>query len=140
MQFPITVSSESDANVIDVVHGVEKALEELKAQYPKFTYNITMESASNIEESVASVAESAVTGGLLAVLVLLLFLGNIRTSLVIGIAMPVSVVTTFIGMYFSGMTLNVVSLGGLALGVGMLVDNAVVVIENITRRRQGIRR
>lgn len=132
----ITVSSESDANVIDVVHGVEKALEELKAQYPKFTYNITMESASNIEESVASVAESAVTGGLLAVLVLLLFLGNIRTSLVIGIAMPVSVVTTFIGMYFSGMTLNVVSLGGLALGVGMLVDNAVVVIENITRRRK----
>lgn len=132
----ISISAESDANTVDVVDGITKALEQLKTQYPKFTYNVTMETASVIEDSVSSVAESAVTGGLLAVLVLLLFLGNIKTSLVIGVAMPVSVITTFVGMYFAGMTLNVVSLGGLALGVGMLVDNAVVVIENIVRRRK----
>ena len=132
----ITVSAEADANLIDVVDGITKSLDSLTKQYPKFSYNMTMESASIISDSVSSVAESAVIGGLLAVLVLLLFLGNIRTSLVIGVSMPVSVITTFIGMYFTGMSLNVVSLGGLALGVGMLVDNAVVVLENIFRRRK----
>lgn len=132
----ISVSSESDANTVDVVNGVMKALEEIKAQYPKFNYNITMEQASYIEESIASVAQSAVVGGILAIIILFLFLGNARNALVIGISMPVSVITTFIGLYMTGMTLNIVSLGGLALGVGMLVDNSVVVLENIFRRRK----
>ncbi len=132
----ISVSSESDANTVDVVNGVIDALEEIKAQHPKFSFNITMEQASYIEDSIASVAESAMIGGLLAIIVLFLFLGNARNALVIGVSMPISIVTTFIGMYMSGMTLNIVSLGGLALGVGMLVDNAVVVLENIFRRRK----
>lgn len=132
----ISVSSESDANTVDVVNGVIDALEEIKAQHPKFSYNITMEQASYIEDSIASVGKSAILGGLLAIIILFLFLGNARNALVIGVSMPISVVTTFIGMYMSGMTLNVVSLGGLALGVGMLVDNAVVVLENIFRRRK----
>lgn len=131
----ISISSESDANTVDVVNGIIKALDEIKAQHPKFNYNITMEQASYIEDSIASVAESAVVGGLLAIIILFLFLGNVRNALVIGVSMPISVITTFIGMYMSGMTLNIVSLGGLALGVGMLVDNAVVVLENIFRRR-----
>lgn len=131
----ITVSKESDANTVDVVSGIYKVLDELCAENSKFTYNMTMEQGTMIEESVNSVASNAVTGAFLAVLVLLLFLGSIRTSLVIGISMPISVITTFIGMYFSGMSLNVVSLGGLALGVGMLVDNSVVVLENIFRHR-----
>lgn len=132
----ISVSSESDANTVDVVNGVMKALEEIKAQHPKFNYNITMEQASYIEDSIASVANSALIGGLLAMIILFLFLGNAKNALVIGVSMPTSVITTFIGMYMSGMTLNVVSLGGLALGIGMLVDNAVVVLENIFRRRK----
>ena len=132
----ITVSAESDANAVDVVNGIKDALSKLSKEYPKFVYDIPIETGSTIEDAVSSVAESAIIGALLAVLVLLLFLGNIRSSLVIGVAMPVSVITTFMGMFFMDMTLNVVSLGGLALGVGMLVDNAVVVIENITRRRK----
>jgi len=131
----ITISKESDANTVDVVNGITETLEKLCKDNPKFTYNMTMEQGSMIEESVSSVASNAVTGGILAVLVLLLFLGSMKSALVIGIAMPVSVITTFVGMYFTGMSLNVVSLGGLALGVGMLVDNAVVVLENIFRRR-----
>ena len=131
----ISVSGESDANTVDVVNGVIEALEELKAQYPKFRYDITMEQASYIEDSISSVAQNAIVGGLLAVLILFLFLGNARNALVIGVSMPISIVTTFIGLYASGMSLNVVSLGGLALGVGMLVDNSVVVLENIFRRR-----
>ena len=134
----ITISAESDANTVDVVNGITKVLDDLNAANPKFKYNMTMEQASYIENSINSVANNAVTGALLAIIVLLLFLGNVKTSLVIGISMPISVVTTFIGMYFSGMSLNVVSLGGLALGVGMLVDNAVVVIENIYRRKTSL--
>ncbi len=132
----VSVSGESDANTVDVVEGIISALEEIKRQHPKFNYNITMEQASYIKDSIASVAESAFIGGLLAILILFLFLGNAKNALVIGVSMPVSVITTFIGMFMSGMTLNVVSLGGLALGVGMLVDNAVVVLENIFRRRK----
>ena len=132
----VSVSGESDANTVDVVNGVISALENIKAEHPKFNYNITMEQASYIEESISSVASSAIIGGLLAILILFLFLGNAKNALVIGVSMPISVITTFIGMYISGMTLNVVSLGGLALGVGMLVDNSVVVLENIFRRRK----
>lgn len=131
----ISVSGESDANTVDVVNGVIGALEELKMQYPKFKYDITMEQASYIEDSIKSVTQNAIIGGLLAVLVLFLFLGNAKNALVIGVSMPISIITTFIGMYIAGMSLNVVSLGGLALGVGMLVDNSVVVLENIFRRR-----
>lgn len=131
----LSITAESDANTVDVVDGIMAALDEIKAQNPKFEYNITMEQASYIKDSISSVAENAVSGAVLAVLVLLLFLANFKTSMVIGISMPISVVTTFIGMYFSNMTLNVVSLGGLALGIGMLVDNSVVVLENIFRHR-----
>lgn len=131
----ISITAESDANTVDVVNGIKKVLDDSTESYPKFTYNMTMEQGSYIEDSVNSVAENAVVGCLLAIIILLLFLGSIKTSLVIGVSMPISVITTFVGMYFSGMTLNVVSLGGLALGVGMLVDNSVVVLENIFRRR-----
>ena len=76
----------------------------------------------------------AIIGGVLAVIILLLFLGNVRTSLSIGVSMPISIIVTFIAMFFADMSLNVVSLGGLALGVGMLVDNSVVLLENIFQR------
>ena len=135
----ISISAESDANTVDVVDAITSTLDELHKEYPKFTYNMTMEQASYIKDAISSVAQNAVTGGLLAIIILLLFLGNVRSSLIIGVSMPISIITTFIGMFFSGMTLNVVSLGGLALGVGMLVDNSVVVLENITRRRTELR-
>lgn len=132
----ISISKQSDANTVEVVTSLVEALEQIQEENARFSYHMTMEQASYIQDAVSSVAENAVLGGVLAVLILLLFLGNIRSSLVIGISMPISVITTFIGMYFAGMTLNVVSLGGLALGVGMLVDNSVVVLENIFRRRK----
>lgn len=135
----ISITAESDANTVEVVNGIMKVLNTTKKNSPKFSYNVMMEQASYIEDAISSVAENAVVGCALAILILLLFLGNIKNSLVIGISMPISVVTTFVGMYFSGMSLNVVSLGGLALGVGMLVDNAVVVLENIFRRRKDLK-
>lgn len=135
----ITISSESDANTVEVVDAIYAVMNSVTGENSKLSYNMTMEQGTYIKDSISSVASNAVTGAFLAVLILLLFLGNIRSSLVIGVSMPVSVVTTFIGMHFSGMTLNVVSLGGLALGVGMLVDNGVVVLENIFRRRKALK-
>ncbi|MBQ1947088.1 MAG: efflux RND transporter permease subunit [Clostridia bacterium] len=132
----ITITAESDANTVEVVESVVSVLETLKKQYPKFTYNITMEQASYITDAIDSVTSSAIIGGVLAVIILLLFLGNVRTSLSIGVSMPISIIVTFIAMFFADMSLNVVSLGGLALGVGMLVDNSVVLLENIFRRRK----
>ena len=82
-------------------------------------------------------ASSALYGGLLAIFVLLFFLANIRSTMVIAASIPVSIIATFTLMYFNGMTLNVMSLGGLALGVGMMVDNSIVVLENIFRMKQG---
>lgn len=131
----ISIQKQSGANTVDVVKNVTKVLDNLKAANPNVDYEMTMEQASYIENSISSVASSAVIGAILAIIILFLFLGSFRSALVIGISMPVSIFTTFIGMYFSGMSLNVVSLGGLALGVGMLVDNSVVVLENIYRRR-----
>ena len=75
-------------------------------------------------------------GGLIAILVLLLFLKDLRSTLIIGISIPISIVTTFFLMYRTGTSLNIISLGGLALGVGMLVDNAIVVLEAIFKRRE----
>lgn len=134
----ISITQESDANTVDVVNKILQVLDEAHTNNNKFNYNVIYEQGSYIENAVGSVAESAVVGAILAVIILLLFLGSFKTSMVIGITMPVSVVTTFIAMYFTGMSLNIVSLGGLALGVGMLVDNAVVVIENIFRRRNDL--
>jgi len=131
----ISISKESDANTVEVVNGVNAVIENFERANSKFGHRMVMEQASYIENAVSSVAENAVTGAVLAIIILLLFLGSIRSSLVIGVTMPVSIITTFMGFFFTGMSLNVVSLGGLALGVGMLVDNAVVVLENIYRRR-----
>ncbi len=131
----ISITQESDANTVDVVNKIFEVLDSVAKENPKFKYTTIYEQGSYIENAVGSVAQNAVVGAILAIVILLLFLGSFKTSMVIGITMPVSVITTFIAMYFTGMSLNIVSLGGLALGVGMLVDNAVVVIENIFRRR-----
>ncbi len=92
--------------------------------------------ADFINMAMKEVSGNIVVGGVLAVLVLYLFLCEVKTVAVIALAMPVSILATFAFMYFTGITLNLVSMGGLALGVGMLVDNAIVILENIFRHRQ----
>ena len=89
-----------------------------------------------IENAIDEVISTARWGGLLAILVLFLFLRNLKSTLIVGVAIPVSVLITFILMFFSDTTLNIMSLGGLALGIGMLVDNAIVVLESIFRCRE----
>ena len=132
----IQVYKQSGANTVRVANEVLKVLDELNAEYgSQVRLNAIINSADYIERSIAGVADSAVSGGILAVVVLFLFLRNFGSTVVIGISIPMSIIATFALVYFCGYTLNIMTLGGLALGVGMLVDNSIVVLENITRLR-----
>src|SRR5690606_12307000 len=97
---------------------------------------VVQDAGAYIEDAITNVREAALLGAALAVVVLLLFLRDLRATLVIGLAIPFSVLATFALMYFGGLSLNLISFGGLALGIGMLVDNAVVILENVYRHRE----
>ncbi|MEM7480796.1 MAG: efflux RND transporter permease subunit [Acidobacteriota bacterium] len=135
----VAVYKEGGTNTVTVSDTVRANLDTLRAELRKVDPNLDLtlitDQARFIRNAVAEVLEAALWGGLLAVLVLFLFLGNWRSTLVIGLAIPISVVTTFFLMYAFGVSLNIMSLGGLTLGIGLLVDNAIVVLEAIQRRR-----
>ena len=118
-----------------VAKAVHAELEKIRQDYAHLTIVATMDSAIFIQRSIANVRDSAISGSVLVVLVLFLFLRNINSTLIIGITIPISIIATFALMYFYGFTLNTLSFGGLALGVGMLLDNAIVVLDNVFRFR-----
>jgi HAE1 family hydrophobic/amphiphilic exporter-1 len=132
----IMVYKQSGKNTVKIVEGVLKEIEKLQEDYPQIQIITIRDSAKFIRSAISNVSSSAMWGGLLAALVLLFFLANIRSTLVIAVSIPISIIATFSLIYFGGMTLNVMSLGGLALGVGMMVDNSIVVLENIFRMKQ----
>jgi HAE1 family hydrophobic/amphiphilic exporter-1 len=131
----ILVRKESGANTVNVTREAKDLLEEIGKEYPRVNLTVVSEQARFIREAVASVKEEIVFGGLLAFLVLLIFLQELRTSLIIFAVISISVIATFNLLFFRNITLNIMSLGGLALGVGMLDDCAIVVSENIFRHR-----
>lgn len=130
------VYKQSGANTVQVSDEIWKEITAMAEDYKNVTVEATWDSAVFIRASIANVQTATIVGGSLAIAVLLLFLRSISATLIIGIAIPVSVISTFALMYFNGFTLNIVSFGGLALGVGMLLDNSIVVLENIFRHRQ----
>jgi len=129
----LAVYKEADANTVQVVQRVLESIADLDQDLSRLRFVVVENQARFIEMAVAEVEEAALHGALLAVGVLLFFLRSWTATLIIGLAIPISVLSTFTLMYFEGLTLNVMTLGGLALGAGMLVDNAIVVIENIYR-------
>ncbi len=131
----ILVRKESGANTVEVTRQARTLLEEIGKEYPRVNLTLVSEQARFIREAVASVKEEIVYGGLLAFLVLFIFLQELRTSLIIFAVISISVIATFNLLFFRNITLNIMSLGGLALGVGMLDDCAIVVSENIFRHR-----
>lgn len=132
------IYKEGDANAVEVARGVRAALAkfQLDRRLSGVTPVVLFDQARYIEESVDNVQSTALLGGILAALILFFFLRDLLSTLVIAISIPISVAVTFFLMQLSGVTLNVMSLGGLALGIGMLVDNSVVVLESIRRRRE----
>jgi hydrophobic/amphiphilic exporter-1 (mainly G- bacteria), HAE1 family len=131
----VAIRKEADANTVEVSRGILAEVERINAAMPQLAVVPVINQGNFIERSIRNVADSILYGGGLAVLVLLFFLRNIRSTLVISLAIPISVVATFALIFFGGFTLNLMTLGGLALGVGMLVDNSIVVLENIFRWR-----
>lgn len=129
----VSIQKEGTANTAEVSAKVQERLDSIAAKQAELTFDVSMDQGKVIEQSISNVSLALIFGGIFAVAVIIVFLRSIAATLIVGIAIPFSVVATFVLMYFSGMTLNIMSLGGLALGVGMLVDNAIVVIENIYR-------
>lgn len=132
----ISIYKQSGYNTVDVADKVNRELEKLQTEVEGVQIGTVFDQALYIKKSIENVARSGIIGGILAVFVLYLFLRNIRSTFIIGISIPVSVIATFSLIFFSGITLNLMTLGGLALGMGMLVDNSIVVLENIYRFRQ----
>jgi len=133
----LAIQKQSGANTVAVARQVRAALASLLRQLPPdVQLRTSVDQSEFITGAVVSVAQNGIVGGLLAAGILWAFLGNLASTAVIAIAIPVSVLATFILAFFAGVTLNLMSLGGLALGVGMLVDNAIVVLESITRHLQ----
>ena len=136
----LAVYKEGDANTVNVAERVSGALERFEKEAGALPSGARIEvvfsQATFIRASVAEVLNTAIMGGVLAVVVLYLFLGNPGSTAIISLSIPISVVCTFLLMFSSDVSLNIMSLGGLALGIGMLVDNSIVVLESVQRYRE----
>ncbi len=131
------IFKEGDANTVQVANRIKQRLKNIETTLPDNMKLITIYDQSTfISNAISQVRSAALWGGLLAILVLYFFLRDARATFIIGAAIPVSVVGTFLMMYSSEISLNIMSLGGIALAIGMLVDNSIVVLENIVRKKE----
>ncbi len=132
----LRVRKMAEANTVEVAGDVKGILEELNLAHENVSLQIIQNDAEFIEESIAGVVEALILGGILAFGVLFFFLRDWRSPLILGLSLPLSIALALFFLYLAGVTVNIMSLGGLALGTGLLVDNAVVVLEAISRRRE----
>ena len=133
----LAIYKEAGSNTVRVSQSVRRALERLSADLPSVEVQLTSDEASLVEGAIADVKTAAGIGIVLAVVVLALFLRSASSTVIVASAVPVSLFAAVFLMRFGGQSLNVMTLGGLALGAGMLVDNAIVVVESIFRRLAG---
>jgi len=133
----VSLQKESGKNTVTVAKRVFKELENIQKLLPEDIFITPVFDSSNfIKKTISQVGWVALYGAVIAVFVLFFFLGNFSSTLIIGFAIPISLIFTFTLLYFSNLTLNMMTLGGLALGIGMMVDNSIVVLENIFRYRE----
>ncbi|MBI3933339.1 MAG: efflux RND transporter permease subunit, partial [Acidobacteria bacterium] len=130
------IQKQSGSNTVAVARGIRDEVARINKEFPQVTVMVLNDTSRFIERSIDTVQEHALIGGALAILILLVFLRNIRSTLIVSLSIPISLIATFALLYFSGFTLNTVTLGGLALGVGRLVDDAIVVLESTFRHRE----
>lgn len=131
----LAVRKESDKNTVEVARNVLKEIENINRDFPQIEIVPVTNQGKFIETSINNVTNSVLYGGGLAIVVLLFFLRNVRSTVIISLAIPISIIATFGLIYFGDFTLNLMTLGGLALGVGMMVDGSIVVLENAFRHR-----
>ena len=132
----VMVYKQSGHNTVQVAKEVKKEIEKINQAIPQLSLSTIIDTSTYIERAINNVSSSALYGALLAIIILQFFLGNLASTAIIGVAIPISIIATFVLMYYFQFTLNIMSLGGVALGIGMLVDNSIVVLENIFRYRE----
>ncbi|MFO7608325.1 MAG: efflux RND transporter permease subunit [Candidatus Krumholzibacteriia bacterium] len=132
----MSINKQSGANTVTVAHAVRAEMERINLDIPQVRLVPLIDTSVYIENSIDNVGRSTLVGGVLAVVILLLFLRNASSTAIIASAIPVSIIATFGLIHFGGFTLNLMTFGGLALGIGMLVDSSIVVLENIFRQRE----
>ncbi len=130
----VAIRKQSNANTVEVSRRILEEIKAVNKAFPQINVVPVINQGNFIERSIANVSRSVLYGGGLAIVVLLFFLRDIRSTMVISLSIPISIIGTFALVYFGGFTLNLMTLGGLALGVGMMVDSSIVVLENIFRR------
>ncbi len=130
------ISKQSGANTVNVAKDVRHEIDKINKDFPQLSILPLMDTSKYIRNAIRSVGVSLILGGAIALMVLLLFLQNVSSTLIIAVTIPISVIATFALVYFGGLTLNLMTFGGLALGIGMLVDNAIVVLDSIFHHRE----
>jgi HAE1 family hydrophobic/amphiphilic exporter-1 len=129
----VSITKQSDANTVTTAAAVKDRLVTVLKEYPQLKFNLAYEQAGFIQNSLDDLKNTAIIGGGLAVIILMCFLRSFRSTMVVALSIPISIISTFALFYFCGFTLNTISLSGLALSTGLIVDDAVVVLENIFR-------
>lgn len=133
----IAIYKEGDANTVEVAQNIQRRLERIEKDLPdNYEMQLVYDQSTFISNAISEVKSAAIIGGILAMLILYLFLKNIWPTFIISISIPVSIIATFNLMYGNGISLNIMSLGGIALAIGLLVDNSIVVLENIDRHKK----
>lgn len=132
----LSISKQSGVNTVEVAKGVLKEINKINRDIPQLKIITLINTATFIENSINDVGSSLIIGSIISIVILLLFLRNMSSTIIISTAIPISVIATFALIYFGGLTLNMMTFGGLALGIGMLVDNAIVVLDNIFHYRE----
>lgn len=132
----ILIYKEPDANTVSIAQAVKETINSLHKEYPEYKLLIVSDQSGFIEQAISNVKQEIFYGGILAVIVLFFFLRNVKHILIIGITIPASLFITILLLYLFNISFNIISLGGLAIGIGMLLDNAIIVIENNSRYRE----
>ncbi|MEF2292919.1 efflux RND transporter permease subunit [Virgibacillus dokdonensis] len=133
----LSILKKTDSNTVEVATNIEDSLKEIKQDLPSdANLDVIIDTSDFIQMSIDSVVQNILIGGVISIFILLLFLKSVRATIVIGLSIPIAIITTFILMYFTGETLNILTLGGLALGLGMMVDSSIVILEHIYSYRQ----
>lgn len=136
----LIITKQTDANTVSTAQNVLEKIKQANKLYPNLKFNLVYDQAGFIQNSIDDLKNTAIIGGLLAILILMMFLRNFRSTMVVALSIPISIVSTFALLYFCGFTLNTISLSGLALATGLIVDDAVVVLENIFRHIERYKR
>ncbi len=132
----LSIYKETKFNTVKAVEDITKALTDIEKALPGYQFTVVSNQGTFISSAIGEVKDTLLVGIFLAVIILFFFLRRIGTTLIVSLSIPISIIATFNLMYFNGLSLNIMTLGGLALGAGMLVDNAIVVMENIFRNHE----